>query len=112
MTHSLIDPVLVEQRILALAQHGAYGETGVWRTVYSPEWARAADLYAQWCREAGLTVARDPVGNVWGRLQGSEGGTAISWPRRKLHGQAPNAALPDNAGAESLQSDYYHPVAG
>ena len=77
MTHSLIDPVLVEQRILALAQRGAYGETGVWRTVYSPEWVRAADLYALWCREAGLTVARDPVGNVWGRLQGSEGGAAI-----------------------------------
>src|SRR5690348_1405627 len=77
MTHSLIDPVLVEQRILALAQHGAYGETGVWRTVYSPEWVRATDLYAQWCGEAGLTVARDPVGNVWGRLQGSEGGAAF-----------------------------------
>jgi allantoate deiminase len=77
MAHSLIDPALVEQRILALAQHGAYGETGVWRTVYSPEWVGATDLYAQWCREAGLTVARDPVGNVWGRLQGSGGGAAI-----------------------------------
>jgi allantoate deiminase len=77
MTHSLIDPALVEQRILALAQHGAYGETGVWRTVYSPEWVAATNLYAQWCREAGLTVARDPVGNVWGRLQGSSGSPAI-----------------------------------
>src|SRR5258707_15015034 len=77
MTHSLIDPALVEQRILALAHHGAYGETGVWRTVYSPEWVGATNLYAQWCREAGLTVARDPVGNVWGRLQGSRGGAAI-----------------------------------
>jgi allantoate deiminase len=77
MTHSLIDPALVEQRILALAQHGAYGETGVWRTVYSPEWVAATDLYARWCREAGLSVARDPVGNVWGRLQGSDGGAAI-----------------------------------
>jgi hypothetical protein len=77
MAHSLIDPDLVEQRILALAQYGAYGETGVWRTVYSPEWVAATDLYAQWCREAGLTVARDPGGDVWGRLQGSEGGAAI-----------------------------------
>lgn len=77
MAHSLIDPAVVEQRILALAQHGAYGETGVWRTVYSPEWVAATDLYTQWCREAGLTVARDPVGNVWGRLQGSGGGAAI-----------------------------------
>jgi allantoate deiminase len=77
MADSLIDPALVEQRILALAQYGAYGETGVWRTVYSPEWVAATDLYAQWCREAGLTVARDPVGNAWGRLQGSERGAAI-----------------------------------
>jgi allantoate deiminase len=77
MTHLLIDPALVEQRIVALAQYGAYGETGVWRTVYSPEWVAATDLYAQWCRETGLTVARDPVGNVWGRLQGSSGGAAI-----------------------------------
>ena len=64
MPHSLIDPGLVEQRILAFARHGAYGETGVWRTVYSPEWVAGADRYARWCREAGLTVARDPVGNV------------------------------------------------
>jgi allantoate deiminase len=77
MTHSLIDPALVEQRILALARHGAYGKTGVWRTVYSPEWVAATDLYAQWCREAGLADVRDPVGNVWGRLQGSDGGPAI-----------------------------------
>jgi allantoate deiminase len=77
MTHLLIDPALVEQRILALAQHGAYGETGVWRTVYSPEWVAATDLYAQWCCEARLTVARDPVGNIWGRLQGSDGGASI-----------------------------------
>src|ERR1700722_3422208 len=77
MADTLIDPVLVEQRILALAQHGAYGETGVWHTVYSQEWVEATDLYARWCREAGLTVARDPVSNVWGRLQGSGGGSAI-----------------------------------
>lgn len=74
---SLIDPALVESRIMALAEHGAHGETGVWRTVYSPEWVAATDLYAAWCAEAGLTVSRDAVGNVWGRLEGSDGGKAI-----------------------------------
>jgi allantoate deiminase len=77
MARSLIDPGLVEQRILALAHHGAYGETGVWRTVYSPEWVAATHLYAHWCSEAGLIATRDAVGNVWGRLQGSEDGAAI-----------------------------------
>ena len=33
-----IDPALVERYVMELARFGAYGETGVWRTVYSPEW--------------------------------------------------------------------------
>lgn len=67
----------VESMIEALAQQGAHGETGVWRTVYSPEWVAAADQFAAWCGEAGLAVRRDAVGNVWGRLEGTEGGPAI-----------------------------------
>ncbi|MGA0561321.1 hydantoinase/carbamoylase family amidase [Ancylobacter sp. VNQ12] len=72
-----IDPALVENYVLSLARHGEYAGTGVWRTVYSPEWVAAADQYARWCEEAGLSVRRDAVGNVWGRLEGREGGKAI-----------------------------------
>lgn len=72
-----IDPALVERYITTMARYGAYGETGVWRTVYSPEWVAAQDQYAAWCEEAGLRVWRDAVGNVWGRLDGSAGGKAI-----------------------------------
>jgi allantoate deiminase len=72
-----IDPDLVESYVLELARHGAWGETGVWRTVYSPEWIAATDQYAAWCEEAGLVVTRDAVGNVWGRLEGSEPGKSI-----------------------------------
>jgi allantoate deiminase len=72
-----IDPGLVERYVMELARHGAHGETGVWRTVYSPEWVAATDLYARWCEDAGLQVHRDAVGNVWGRLAGSEGGRSI-----------------------------------
>ena len=72
-----IDPGLVERRILELATHGAHSGTGVWRTVYSPEWVAATELYASWCAEAGFLVRRDAVGNVWGRLDGTEGGKAI-----------------------------------
>lgn len=72
-----IDPGLVEQYLAEFAKFGAHGETGVWRTLYSPAWVEAADQYAAWCDAAGLAVHRDAVGNVWGRLDGTDGGKAI-----------------------------------
>ena len=72
-----IDPVHVERMIFDLAQHGAWGDTGVWRPVYTPEWVAAADCFAGWCAEAGLAVTRDAVGNISGRLKGREVGGAI-----------------------------------
>lgn len=72
-----IDPRLVERYIMELAAFGAHGDTGVWRTVYSPEWVGATKQFAAWCEEAGLTVHRDAVGNVWGVLKGSAGGKSI-----------------------------------
>ena len=77
MTRIAVDPALVEQMILDMGAIGAHSGTGVWRTVYSPEWVAANDLYARWCQEAGLAVSRDAVGNVWGKLAGSEGGKSI-----------------------------------
>ncbi|RTM08877.1 MAG: Zn-dependent hydrolase [Hyphomicrobiales bacterium] len=72
-----IDPAFVEKTILELASYGAVGETGVSRTVYSPEWVGATDYYARGCAEAGLEVHRDSVGNVWGRLRGTSDEKAI-----------------------------------
>ena len=72
-----IDPGAVERQIMELARYGAHSGTGVWRTVYSPEWVAAQDQIAAWCEEAGLTVRRDAVGNVWGRLAGRAGGKSI-----------------------------------
>lgn len=72
-----VDPQLVEQYVMSMAQHGAHGETGVWRTVYDPAWVAATDQYAAWCEESGLETWRDAVGNVWGRLLGSEPGPSI-----------------------------------
>jgi allantoate deiminase len=72
-----VDAGLVERYIFDLARHGAYGETGVWRTVYSPEWVAAQAEVGDWLREAGLDVREDAVGNVWGRLEGAEGGPAV-----------------------------------
>ena len=72
-----IDPATVERLLMELGAFGAWGGTGVWRPVYTPEWVAAADCFTAWCGEAGLAVRRDAVGNVWGRLDGSEGGGAI-----------------------------------
>ena len=73
-----VDSDLVERLVLELARHGAYGETGVWRTVYTAEWVAAQDQIAAWLADAGLEVRRDAVGSVWGRLAGSEGGPVIA----------------------------------
>jgi allantoate deiminase len=78
MAEIAIDGALVEQYVLDLARHGAHGETGVWRTVYSPEWVAAQDLVSSWLVEAGLDVRTDAVGNVWGRLEGTAPGRVIA----------------------------------
>ena len=72
-----IDPMMVERYILELASFGAHGKTGVWRTVYSPDWVKATAQYGTWCKQAGLDVHSDAVGNVWGVLRGSLPGSSI-----------------------------------
>jgi allantoate deiminase len=73
-----IDPGLVEHYVATLAQYGAHGETGVWRTCYDPNWVAAQRQITAWCEEAGLAARWDAVGNVWGRLEGTEPGPVIA----------------------------------
>lgn len=73
----LIDPNLVADRIEALSRIGRVGETGVTRTVYSPEWVAANDLLESWMHQAGLETRRDAVGNLFGVLQGTDPGPSI-----------------------------------
>jgi allantoate deiminase len=73
-----IDPVAVEDAILSLARHGAHGDTGVWRVAYSPAWSSAQAQVEQWLSSSGLEVRRDAVGNVWGRLEGTDPGSVIA----------------------------------
>jgi allantoate deiminase len=67
-----IDPGRIESLVADLAEYGAWGETGVARLVYSPEWTAAQDQVAAWMTEAGLRVERDAAGNVWGYLDGAD----------------------------------------
>jgi allantoate deiminase len=93
-----IDQEFVGKCFAELASYGAYGETGIWRTVYSPEWVAAADHFVRWCVEAGLEVQRDAVGNVWGRLEGQSGGGVIATGSH-LDSQTPGGRFDGAAGA-------------
>lgn len=72
-----IDGNYVERLVMDLGAIGAYADTGVWRTAYSPEWVRANDLFRDWSRNAGFAVRMDEAGNVWARMEGSAGGSSI-----------------------------------
>jgi allantoate deiminase len=72
-----IDPEFVGRMILEFGAIGAHSGTGVWRTVYSPEWVEANALYARHGKALGLTMRTDAVGNVWGVLEGTTGSPSI-----------------------------------
>jgi allantoate deiminase len=73
-----IDANSVARYVRELARHGAHGETGVWRPVYTPAWSAAQEEVSTWFAEAGLDVRRDPVGNVWGRFAGRDAGPVVA----------------------------------
>ncbi|MDU9004407.1 Zn-dependent hydrolase [Sedimentitalea todarodis] len=52
-------------RHMELARIGALGETGSCRLSLSDEDAEARDLFAGWCRAAGLTLHSDRAGNMF-----------------------------------------------
>ena len=75
-----IDLTLLERRLDELYAIGAEPGGGAYRPLYGEAWAVACDRVEHWMREAELTVHRDAVGNVWGRLEGSRdagGGKAV-----------------------------------
>ncbi len=72
-----IDGARVEAMIMEMGAIGAHSGTGVWRTVYSPEWIAANALFSKWCAEAGLKVRTDAVGNVWAVHEGKKPGKSI-----------------------------------
>jgi allantoate deiminase len=102
-----VDPGLVERYIVELARHGAYENTGVWRTAYSSEWADAQSQVAEWLEDAGLKTRNDAVGNVWGRLEGTEGGPVVATGSH-IDSQAPggryDGALGVIAGTVALRT--------
>lgn len=73
-----VDATRVMQRIESLAAIGAVPNGGVDRPAFSDTERAATELFARWMREAGLTVAYDAFGNLFGSTDGNAPDTAVS----------------------------------
>src|SRR5471032_2929470 len=58
--------------LVAMAQIGATPKGGVRRLALTEEDQRGRELFATWCREAGMKVRTDEVGNLFARREGSD----------------------------------------
>ena len=72
-----IDPAVLQARIDQLGAIGAHPNGGLYRALYDDGWVEAMALLRRWMEEAGLTVRFDAVGNLWGRVEGADGGKAV-----------------------------------
>jgi allantoate deiminase len=72
-----IDLALLERRLDELYAIGAQPDGGTYRGLYDDAWAAAVDRVERWFQEAGLETRRDAVGNLWGRVEGTEKGKSI-----------------------------------
>src|SRR5947209_599885 len=67
-----IEPSLLEHYVEALGSIGQQAGGGIVRPVYSSAWIEAHEKLAERIRSAGLEVREDAVGNLFGRLRGTE----------------------------------------
>jgi beta-ureidopropionase / N-carbamoyl-L-amino-acid hydrolase len=65
-----INPGRLWQSLMELAQIGATAKGGVRRLTLSEEDRRGRDRFVAWCREAGLRVEVDGIGNIFARREG------------------------------------------
>ena len=72
-----IDHALLERRLDELYAIGAEPDGGAYRPLYGSAWAMAVDRVERWLKDAGLSTRRDAVGNLWGRVEGSNNGKSI-----------------------------------
>lgn len=66
---------MIESRLKELAEAG--GGSPIWRPSYSKSYIAAGSLIKKWLAEEGFEVYEDPVGNIYGRIEGSEAGTIL-----------------------------------
>jgi len=72
-----IDGALLERRLDELYAIGAEPDGGAYRPLYGKAWATALDRVERWLIDAGLSTRRDAVGNLWGRVAGTDNGKSV-----------------------------------
>ncbi|MQA57930.1 Zn-dependent hydrolase [Pseudomonas piscis] len=58
--------------LMAMAEIGATARGGSCRLALSEEDKAGRELFAHWCREAGLSLSVDPIGNLFARRPGTD----------------------------------------
>ena len=58
--------------LMAMAEIGATARGGSCRLALSDEDKAGRELFSHWCREAGLTLTVDAIGNLFARRPGSD----------------------------------------
>lgn len=77
MSGPTIDPAEIAADVAALSGIGVQPSGGVTRTTYDPAWVKARDLLVELLTERGLAARVDEVGNVCGRLAGTDGSQTV-----------------------------------
>lgn len=67
----------MEQLVTELGEVGEQPGGGLIRFTYDDAWRTAGQLVARWMTEVGLQVRTDAVGNVFGRLPGTESESTV-----------------------------------
>ena len=76
MSKAKINPERLWSSLMELARVGATPKGGVRRVTLTPADREGRELFARWCREAGLELRVDAIGNMFARRGGSDAGAA------------------------------------
>ena len=97
----------LDQYISGLRSFGLNPGGGITRPVYGQAWQGARDQVVEWMRQIGLTTVQDAVGNVFGRLAGTEPGASTIMTGSHIDtvpdGGAFDGALGIHAGLVALE---------
>jgi beta-ureidopropionase / N-carbamoyl-L-amino-acid hydrolase len=74
MPNARIDGERLWSSLMELAKIGATPKGGVRRVTLTPADREGRELFARWCREAGLEVRVDAIGNMFARRPGASAG--------------------------------------
>jgi len=76
MSGPSIDAQRLWSSLMELAKIGATPKGGVRRVTLTPADREGRERFALWCREAGLELRVDPIGNMFARRAGKDAGAA------------------------------------